>query len=436
MSSKILTKIIKNIFSFYGKYKKPTYITYDEHKINIRSFSKNAIKVCVILREYGYESYIVGGAIRDIIIGIKPKDFDIVTNATPEEIKNIFKKSKIIGKRFKIVHILINQELIEVSTFRSSKTPHTKDSFGRIIRDNIFGSHKDDAKRRDFTINALYYDPIKEEIIDFHNGYSDLINKDLVIIGNPEQRYREDPIRMLRAFRFASKLDIDISNKTYEPIKNMGYLLNNVPNSRLLDEIIKMFMCGRSLKCLEYLEETELIEKIFIYKNIRNKNKNFLELVLQNTDDRIHEGKHISTSFLLASIMWPVLFELWQKIHSDGEHLIPALIIATRQILNNQNKKLIIQQKFCSEIREIWFMQPRFEKLNKKNITKMIAQPRFRSACNFFFIRSLAKECDKDLASWWMNLANSNEEIKENIINEISDKKMITKLIYKEKLLK
>ncbi|AWD32648.1 Poly(A) polymerase I [Candidatus Kinetoplastibacterium sorsogonicusi] len=432
--SSIITKFFNKIYNFCNN-KKEKIIYSKNHKINISLISKNAIKICKKLRDCGYEAYIVGGAIRDILVNIKPKDFDIATNATPDEVKCIFRKSRIIGKRFKIVHVIMNQELVEVSTFRT--LPSSKqilDKFGRIIRDNNFGSQKEDAERRDFTINALYYDPIKEDIIDFHNGFKDLKNKNIVIIGDAEKRYREDPIRMLRAFRFASKLNAKISDNTLKPIRNLGFLLKNIPCSRLLDEIIKIFSSGQAVKNLDFLINFGLYQQIFLYVDKKNY-KEFLNIVLSYTDKRVLIGKSINPSFLLASILWPLVYDLWQIIQKK-EKYIPALVIATKQILEKQNKKMNLQQKFCSEIREIFFMQPRFEKINKKNISKMIKQNKFRAACNFFLLQSIFMKKNLQLANWWMLLANSNELEKEKMIQEIFNNKnlLITNNCHKNAL--
>ncbi len=393
----------------------PERLPVEKHGIDRRKVSRHAIKVCEVLRQHGYEAYIVGGAVRDLIVGLQPKDFDVATNATPEQIKPLFRRARIIGRRFRLVHVVFGPEIIETSTFRAPSTPgngHT-DEHGRILRDNEFGTHEEDAARRDFTLNALYYDPLSQEVIDFHHGVADLQKRLVRIIGDPEKRYREDPVRMLRAVRFASKLSAEIEPSTLEPIRRLAPLIEHVPASRLFDETLKLLTCGHAMDCLRMLREVglhqDLMPLLDVVFNVPEGEK-FVDLALARTDIRVRAGKPVSASFLFAALLWKLVYQRWQALVQAGGHPTQTLLEAADSVLDEQARKIAIQRRFIADIREIWFMQARFERVNAKAIWRMMDQPRFRAAVDFLQLRAEAREVDSVMAQWWMDLANANPD--------------------------
>ncbi len=400
----------------------PQRIGAERHGIDRRNVSRHAIKVCDVLRQHGYEAYIVGGAVRDLIVGLEPKDFDVATNATPEQIRPLFRRARIIGRRFQLVHVVFGQEIIETSTFRAPASDDQEtDEHGRILRDNVFGSQEEDAARRDFTMNALYYDPHTEEVIDYHQGVQDLKKRQVRIIGDPVKRYREDPVRMLRAVRFAAKLNGSIDTATRQPIRTMASLIENVPASRLFDEMLKLLTCGHAMDCLRQLRNDGLHHGLLPLLDVvleQPGGENFVELALERTDARVRAGKTISPSFLFAALLWQLVDVRWKQLRAQGEHNIPALVQAADSVLDEQTEKLAIQRRFSSDMREIWFMQPRFERRAGKTIYRMLEQPRFCAACDFLQLRAAAGEFDSVLAQWWMDLANGDDATRAEMIEE------------------
>ena len=400
----------------------PQRIGRDQHGIDRRNVSRHAVKVCEVLQQQGYEAYVVGGAVRDLILGLEPKDFDVATNATPEEVRALFRRARIIGRRFQLVHVVFGQEIIETSTFRAPANGEQKtDEHGRILSDNVFGTQEQDAARRDFTINALYYDPHTEQVIDYHHGVQDLKKRQIRMIGDPEQRYREDPVRMLRAVRFAAKLNGTIEPGTGKPIQALADLIENVPASRLFDEMLKLLTCGHAIDCLKQLREAGLHHGMLPLLDIvleQPGGRRFIEEALDRTDARVRSGRGISPSFLFAALLWPQVDARWKQLMAQGGHTIPALGEAADSVLDEQTEKLAIQRRFSSDMREIWFMQPRFERRQGKSIFRMIEQPRFRAACDFLQLRAAAGEFDSVLAQWWMDLANANDETRAEMIEE------------------
>lgn len=397
--------------------------TQEQHGIDKRMVSRHAVKVCEVLREHGHDAYIVGGAVRDLIIGLEPKDFDVATSATPEQIRPLFRRARIIGKRFRLVHVVFGQEIIETSTFRAGEHSKQTDEHGRILRDNEFGTLEDDAARRDFTLNALYYDPLSETVVDYHNGVQDLKNNLVRIIGEAQTRYREDPVRMLRAVRFAAKLDATIEAGTNAPIEQLAPLIENVPESRLFDETIKLLSCGHAMNCLRQLQARGLHSKILPMLDavlaLPDGNA-FLSMALARTDSRIRSGKSSSPSFIYASLLWKLVRQNWQARIERGEPAQPALIDAADEVIYQHSRTMNIQKRFQSDMREIWFMQPRFERVNNRAIWRMMEQGRFRAAVDFLQLRAEAKEVDSVMAQWWMDLANASEESRHQMIEDRS----------------
>ncbi|NGR09271.1 polynucleotide adenylyltransferase PcnB [bacterium SGD-2] len=393
----------------------PERLPVEKHGIDRRHVSRHAIKVCEVLRQHGFEAYVVGGAVRDLIVGLQPKDFDVATNATPEQIKPLFRRARIIGRRFRLVHVVFGPEIIETATFRAASTPgngHT-DEHGRILRDNEYGTHEEDAARRDFTLNALYYDPISQEVIDFHRGVADLKNRVVRMIGDPEQRYREDPVRMLRAVRFASKLSATIEPATLAPIRKLAPLIEHVPASRLFDETLKLLTCGHAMDCLRKLREVglhqDLMPLLDVVFNVPE-GEAFVDLALARTDSRVRTGKPVSPSFLFAALLWKLVNQRWQALVEAGGHATQSLLEAADSVLDEQARKMAIQRRFIADIREIWFMQARFERVSAKAIWRMLEQPRFRAAVDFLQLRAEAREVDSVMAQWWMDLANAEHD--------------------------
>jgi len=409
----MLTSTIKKFVNrlFAAPAQGPQRFTREKHGIDRRNVSRHAIKVCEVLHQHGFEAYIVGGAVRDLIVGLEPKDFDVATNATPEQIRPLFRRARIIGRRFRLVHVVFGQEIIETSTFRAPASDDQEtDEHGRILRDNLFGTHEQDAARRDFTLNALYYDPIKEEVIDFHNGVPDLKQRIVRMIGDPETRYREDPVRMLRAVRFAAKLNAQIDPATRDPIQRLAPLIKNVPSSRLFDEMLKLLTCGHAMDCLSKLREAGLHKGLLPLIDIiyeENGGEQFVALALERTDARVRSGRSISPSFLFAALLWKLVKKRWHQRTEAGEPAIQALMSATDDVIEGQTQTLAIQRRFQSDMREIWAMQPRFERNTPKGIWRMLEHPRFRAAVDFLQLRAEAHEVDSVQAQWWMDLANA-----------------------------
>lgn len=423
--------ITDNIRKFVGRLfrpatsSQPQHIGPDRHGIDRRNVSRHAIKVCEVLREHGYTAFIVGGAVRDLILGLEPKDFDVATNATPEQIRPLFRRARIIGRRFQLVHVVFGQEIIETSTYRAPASEDQEtDEHGRILRDNTFGSQAEDAARRDFTINALYYDPLSEEVIDYHNGVADLKKRTVRMIGDPQRRYREDPVRMLRAVRFAAKMNGTIDPATRAPIGAMAQLVENVPASRLFDEMLKLLTCGHAMDCLRQLRADGLHQGLLPLLDVvleQPGGERFIELALERTDARVRSGKPISPSFLFAALLWQLVDVRWKRFIEQGEPVVVALDRAVDSVLEEQTEKLTIQRRHASDMREIWFMQPRFERRSAKTAFRMLGQPRFRAACDFLQLRAATGQVDSVLAQWWMDLANGDDELRDTMITDLAN---------------
>ena len=395
-----------------------------EHGIDPRMVSNNAIRVTSTLQEAGFEAFVVGGAVRDLLLGVKPKDFDIATNATPEQVKRLFRRAFIIGRRFQIVHVMFGQDLLEVTTFRGTATDNApKDEHGRVLRDNTFGSQAEDAERRDFTINAMYYNPATQEVLDYHGGTEDIRTKTLRIIGQPEARYREDPVRMLRVVRFAAKLQFSIERSTAEPIGVMAPLIDNVPAARVFDEMLKLLTSGQALACLQQLRKEGLHHGLLPMLDVvleQPMGTKFVTLALDSTDKRVMAGKTVSPGFLFASLLWHQVLEKWQAYQASGEFPIPALHLAADEVLESQTEKLAIQRKIGSDMRDIWAMQPRFERRNGKNPYKLLEHLRFRAGYDFLLLRCASGEIDRELGDWWTAFYEGDESMRAELVSAAS----------------
>jgi poly(A) polymerase len=405
------------------------------HKIDKTLISHAALKTCDGLQKEGFEAFIVGGAVRDLLLQVKPKDFDIATNATPEEVYKIFRRSRIIGKRFRLVHVLWGNETIEVSTFRghhlsaveSSKGDAQTNDSGRIIRDNIFGSLEEDAVRRDFTANALYYNPANEEVLDFHNGVADLNNNLLRMIGDPTTRYQEDPVRMLRAVRLSAKLGLKIEKTTEAPIHKLADLLQDVPPSRLFDEMLKLFLSGHAVESISALRAQHLHHGLLPLLDVvleQPLGEKFVMLALKNTDDRIKIGKSSNPSFLFATLLWHEMLVAWDKFKAQDQHPIPALHMAMNEVIDIQAEKMAIHNRFTATMKEIWAMQPRFEQRAGKRPYALLTHPRYRAGYDFLLLRCESGEIDMELGEWWTEFADASTERRtEMLLPDTSPKK-------------
>ena len=384
---------------------KPVILAPNEHGIDPGLVSANAVRVTQTLQQAGFAAFIVGGAVRDLLLGIKPKDFDIATNATPDQVKRLFRRAFIIGKRFQIVHVMFGQDLLEVTTFRgSSMDSAPKDEHGRVLRDNTFGLQHEDAIRRDFTINAMYYDPASQTVLDYHGGIKDIRNKTLRIIGVPEARFREDPVRLLRVVRFAARLGFMIDPATSAPIAVMAPLINNVPAARVFDEMLKLLMSGQALACLQQLRKEGLHHGLLPLLDVvleQPLGEKFVRLALAATDQRVREGKPISPGFLFASLLWHQVVEKWTAYQAAGEFPIPALHQAADDVLNSQTEKLALQRKIASDMRDIWAMQPRFDRRVGKTPYKLLEHPRLRAGYDFLLLRCASGEIGIEIGEWW-----------------------------------
>ena len=402
----------------------PTILAAQEHGINPQLVSSNAIRVTSSLQEAGFEAFVVGGAVRDLLLGVKPKDFDIATNATPEQVKKLFRRAFIIGRRFQIVHVMFGQDLLEVTTFRGAGLDSApKDEHGRVLRDNTFGLQHEDALRRDFTINAMYYNPATQEVLDYHGGIADIRAQVLRIIGQPEARYREDPVRMLRVVRFAARLKFSIEPETAAPIAVMAPLINNVPAARVFDEMLKLLMSGQALACLLQLRKQGLHHGLLPLLDVvleQPMGIKFVTLALASTDARIAAGKTVSPGFLFASLLWHQVVEKWAAYRAAGELSIPALHLAADDVLESQTEKLALQRKIGSDMRDIWAMQPRFERRTGKSPYKLLEHERFRAGYDFMLLRCASGEIDAELGQWWTEFHDGEAGSREQLQTDAS----------------
>lgn len=412
----------KKTKSSYGVHK-PKIWTQAEHRIDRRLVSHNAVRVCETLQNKGYKAFVVGGAVRDLLLGMRPKDFDVATDASPEETQRLFRRARIIGRRFQIVHVMFGPETIETSTFRAlASTNSNTDEHGRVLRDNEFGRQDEDASRRDFTVNAMYYDPSTETVWDYHQGMTDLRAKVLRMIGEPTQRYREDPVRMLRVVRFAAKLNFTIESDTYAPIASLADLLKNVPASRLFDEMLKLLVSGSALACLKGLRQAGLHHGVFPLLDAileEKKSQDFLTEALSRTDTRVQEGKPISPGFLFACLLWHLVQDQWAKRVKQGEQKSPALFLAMDDVLAEQAERTAIPRRLTGDMREIWAFQPRFEKRTGKAPFRLLEQQKFRAALDFFELRAAVGDAPLDLAVWWRTFSEIEGTQRQQMLDQV-----------------
>jgi poly(A) polymerase len=393
--------------------------------------SENALKVLYRLHNSGYQAYLVGGCVRDVLLGKEPKDFDVTTDATPEQIKGLFRNCRLIGRRFRLAHIVFGREIIEVATFRghheNNDEGDSKDSKqsddGQLMRDNVFGSIEEDAERRDFTINAMYYNIADYSISDFAGGMEAIKNKEITLIGDPETRYREDPVRMLRAVRFAAKLDMHISEESAEPIKRMAPLMANIPPARLFEEILKLLLSGQGLATYKLLSEFHLFEPLFpqlapLLLQPGSRENQFVEQVLTNTDNRINTGQRVTPAFIFAAFMWYPLEERCQELMVDGGlNHFDAFNLALNDVMHRQIQRIMIPKRFSTPIREIWQLQNRLPKRYGRRAYQMLEHPKFRAAYDFLLLRGQIEGGDLlELADWWTVFQEADEDQRKTML--------------------
>ena len=422
------------------------------HGIDPKRVDQRALDVVHTLKQAGFEAYIVGGAVRDLLLGLRPKDFDVATSATPEQVKNLFRRAFIIGRRFRIVHVVYGRgrdnEVIEVSTFRAyldsadaeqvkgnertskgelSGMKHAVDASGRVLRDNVWGSIEHDAARRDFTINAMYYDPESQTVVDFHHGIRDAKKLTLRMIGDAATRYREDPVRIIRAVRFAAKLSglgFKFDAKTLAPLASSHTLLADVPQSRLFDEMLKLLQTGHSLASVAQLKAVGLNTGIYPLLDVvvERADDEFVKLALQDTDRRVGENKPVAPSFLLACVLWADVRKGWsQRLQPRGNQRPPppfgALQDAVDEVFESRIGDVSGRGKLGSDMREIWMMQPRFDKRVGTSPFSLVEQPRFRAGFDFLRLRAQTGEVEEELAHWWETFSLASDEVREDMLD-------------------
>ncbi|WP_207386019.1 polynucleotide adenylyltransferase PcnB [Legionella gresilensis] len=401
----------------------------NQHNISKTDISTNALKVLNRLNSAGFQAYLVGGSVRDLLLGKSPKDFDVATNATPNEIKALFRNSRIIGRRFKLVHIIFHRDIIEVATFRGNSELDNNqvqltNERGMLIRDNVYGTIDEDAWRRDFTINSLYYSVKDAAIVDFTGGVKDIHNQTLRIIGNPEIRYQEDPVRMLRAIRFSAKLHFPLAPETAEPLEKLSSLISHISSSRLFDEMTKLYQCGESESVQRLLIQYGLFQHLFAQTYALFDSsypvKAFLGVALENTDARIRDNKPITPAFLFAVLLWfPLLNQTATYQRDEQLPPLPALEKAMSYVISEQNKVIGIPKRFSQVIREIWLLQFRFPKRWGGRAANLLKHPRFRAAYDFLSLRALAGDESLELAQWWAVFQEASEDEQTQMISSL-----------------
>ena len=403
--------------------------TRDEHNISRRNISQAALKVLYRLDGAGYRACLVGGGVRDLLLGREPKDFDIATDAQPEQVRELFRNSRLIGRRFRLAHVRFGPEIIEVATFRAAhqiddSAAEINDE-GRILRDNVYGSIDDDVWRRDFTVNALYYDIHDFSVIDYVGGVEDLKQGVMRLIGDPSIRYREDPVRMLRGLRFAVKLGFRIDDTAASPLREIGYLLEEISPARLFDEMLKLFHGGSALQSFEALRHHDLFARLFPLseRTLAHEQGGFppmlIRRALENTDKRINEGKSVTPAFLIAALLWDAVDEQRQRLEAEGVSEQDALGLAADTVISQQVARVAIPRRFTQMTREIWALQSRLARRTPTRVRKVHDHPRFRAAYDFLVLRSEADEPLVELADWWTRYQEVDESERESMLGEL-----------------
>lgn len=400
-----------------------------QHNIPEQKISSNAMRVIERLHDAGYDAHIVGGGVRDLLLGLRPKDFDVATNATPEQVRHVFRHSRIIGRRFRIVHVMFGRDIIEVTTFRGhhSNADNKKDGeahdSGLLLRDNVYGNIEEDAIRRDFTVNALYYG-VDRHVRDFCHGMRDIQQRKIHMIGDPETRYREDPVRMLRAVRLAAKLDFTLEKNTATPIAKLAPLLNDISNARLFDEMVKLFMAGSAVKTFDLMVQHRLFPVLFPgparLLEPGNYSDRLIRQALTNTDERIRKELHVTPAFLCAAILWPALQQQQQHAEHSGLPAYQALQKAAQTVISEQVKRIGIPKRFTLPMQEIWELQWQLTRRQGNRAERMLEHARFRAAYDFLLLREQAGENLHHLGQWWTDYQTADLEQRQHMQREAS----------------
>ncbi|MCF5411889.1 polynucleotide adenylyltransferase PcnB [Pseudomonas syringae] len=414
----------------------PEVLNSSQHSLQRSQFSRYAVNIVERLQNAGYQAYLVGGCVRDMMLNITPKDFDVATSATPEQVRAEFRNARIIGRRFKLVHIHFGREIIEVATFRANhpqddeeedSNQSSRNESGRILRDNVYGTLEEDAQRRDFTINALYYDPVSERVLDYANGVHDIRNRLIRLIGDPEQRYKEDPVRMLRAVRFAAKLDFGIEKHSAQPIRALAPMLRDIPSARLFEEVLKLFLSGHAAPTFEMLVDLELFEPLFpASSKALEYNPTYTHTLISNalinTDLRIKQNKPVTPAFLFAALLWPALPAKVLRAQERGMPPIAAMQETAHELIIEQCQRIAIPKRFTLPIREIWDMQERLPRRSGKRADLLLDNSRFRAGYDFLLLRETAGEQTDDMGQWWTDYQDCNDSERRDMIRDLSNK--------------
>ena len=449
----MIKKLIQRLMGQSPKSGKPSLgkrrvVPVSEHGIDPKLVDERALSVVQTLQDKGHEAYIVGGAVRDLLLGLRPKDFDVATNATPEQVKALFRRAFIIGRRFRIVHVVFGRgrehEVIEVSTFRAyldanaaeqvsgnertskqalAGMTHAVDASGRVLRDNVWGPQDEDAARRDFTVNAMYYDPRSQSVVDYHGGIEDARKRRLRLIGDPAARYREDPVRIVRAVRFAAKLaglGFELDRKTAAPLGTLKSLLADIPQSRMFDEMLKLLQTGHALASIASLRKLGLAQGLYPLLDlvVERAEDPFVQAALQDTDRRVGEGKPVAPSFLLACVLWSDVRESWAR-HRNHQPPFPALQQAIDEVFDQRVGDVSGRGKLGADMREIWMMQPRFDKRAGSGPYTLVEQARFRAGFDFMRLRADVGEIDVTLADWWQEFSLADDASREELLQQV-----------------
>jgi poly(A) polymerase len=439
-------------------------LRHTDHTIAASLISENSMRVVSRLKGAGYEAYLVGGCVRDLLLGREPKDFDVATNAHPEQVEHLFRNCRLIGRRFRLAHVRFGREIVEVATFRGGVAPEASDAqgraiakdpasvsgsgapgatdqsdSGRIVRDNVYGTTlEEDALRRDFTVNALFYDSGDGSVIDYTGGLADLRLGSMRLVGNPQIRYREDPVRMLRAVRFAAKLGFRIHPDSEAPLFELGYLLEDIPSARLFEEVLKLFMGGCAVQTFELMRHYQLFRHLFPQTEASLEHSGphigLLTHALTNTDVRIAEDKPVTPAFLFAALLWGPMRLLAEQLRGADSDVqgrtsvaggrtpgatgeIQAMEAAADMVISRQIRRVAVPKRFTVPMREIWAMQPRFAQRSGKRPLRLLAHPRFRAAYDFLLLRNAAGEPLQELCDWWTELQTAQGPAQETMIS-------------------
>lgn len=407
----------------------PLIIPRADHVISRSNINPNALKVLYRLKDAGFEGYLVGGGVRDLLLGREPKDFDVATNASPDEVRELFRNCRLVGRRFRLAHVTFGRDVIEVATFRAmlrgeEHDEHVIEDDGRIIRDNVYGTLEEDAWRRDFTVNALYYNINDFSVVDYTGGLADLRAGTLRLIGDPLQRYREDPVRMLRAARFVVKLGFRLHPDSERPLLELGHLLQGIPAARLFEEVLKLFLSGSAVQTFEALRHYGLFRYLFpatdrvLAEEREGFPRTFVIQALANTDERIALDKPVTPAFLFAALLWEPMRRRAAEMLAHGVPEQDAGSDAAHEIVQAQAKHVAFPKRFSIPMREIWAMQPRLERVRGRTPGKLMEHPRFRAAYDFLVLRAQSGEPVQELADWWTKYQEMNEGERESLTRD------------------